>query len=56
MDECVLKTDNCDSAANCTNTAGGFNCSCVEGYSGDGITCTGKLLICLLIYDVINHF
>jgi len=34
-------TDNggCDSNAKCTNIFGSFECSCKEGYSGDGFTC-----------------
>jgi len=41
IDECNLKTDNCDSKATCTNTPGSFNCTCKTGYSGNGITCSG---------------
>ena len=25
--------------ATCTNLAGTFNCTCVDGYTGDGVTC-----------------
>ena len=32
----------CDTNANCTNTGGSYVCSCSSGYTGDGITCTGK--------------
>ena len=32
----------CDGNAVCTNTPGSFTCACNEGYSGDGITCTGQ--------------
>ena len=45
IDECVLGTDNCDENAACTNTAGSFTCACNTGYSGDGVTCTGKIYI-----------
>ena len=38
--ECTLGTHNCDANAACTNTAGGFNCECNAGYSGDGTSCT----------------
>ena len=29
----------CDDNADCTNTQGGYNCTCQEGYAGDGFTC-----------------
>ncbi len=32
----------CDSNANCLNTAGGFECDCNEGFSGNGHNCYGK--------------
>jgi len=31
--------------ANCTNTVGGHNCSCKEGFAGDGRSCLGKLIL-----------
>ena len=33
---------NCDDDANCTNTNGSFYCTCLDGYSGDGVMCTGR--------------
>ena len=32
----------CDGNAQCTNTIGSFTCACNEGYSGNGMTCTGQ--------------
>ena len=29
--------------ANCINTVGGHNCSCKEGFAGDGRSCSGIL-------------
>ena len=43
VDECLESLDNCDmNFANCTNTIGSFNCTCIDGFTGDGITCTSK--------------
>ena len=42
INECAISADNCaaeDDGGLCTNTAGDFICSCVAGYSGDGVTC-----------------
>ncbi|XP_038068352.1 uncharacterized protein LOC119737808 [Patiria miniata] len=42
FDECsaVTNGDNCDTHADCTNIDGGFLCSCIVGYIGNGVTCT----------------
>ena len=44
INECLIGTDNCLSPTDnavCTNTPGSFECSCLEGYEGDGIiSCT----------------
>ena len=42
IDECEEVTHDCGSDATCTNTAGGFNCTCNSGYEGDGIDCASK--------------
>ena len=36
---------NCDINAVCTNTEGGFTCECKEGWSGDGVSCTGIVFV-----------
>ena len=49
IDECANDIlNNCHEDARCTNTEGGFNCSCNDGYSGNGTECTGKLVACSL--------
>ena len=48
IDECTRNTDNCDDVlANCTNTEGGYNCTCIEGYDGDGFegNCNSKSIL-----------
>ena len=46
--ECTANTHNCHSDATCNNTHGSFTCTCNAGFSGNGMTCTGKS--CLLVF------
>ena len=39
VDECTSGTAVCDPLALCTNTAGSYQCTCPQGYSGDGKSC-----------------
>ena len=41
INECDQNMHSCDSNAICTNTNGSFTCNCNDGYTGDGMTCTG---------------
>jgi len=41
IDECATNTDNCDAKATCDNFIGGYSCTCLPGYTGDGFTCAG---------------
>ena len=41
IDECARKLDRCQADATCTNTKGSYNCSCDDGYNGDGFNCSG---------------
>ena len=41
IDECLNRSHACDVTANCTNTDGSHNCTCKEGYTGDGQSCQG---------------
>ena len=43
INEC--DTSPCSSDATCSNTAGSFQCTCNNGYSGNGITCTGIMIL-----------
>jgi hypothetical protein len=41
LDECLGEGGghNCDINALCTNSLGSFSCTCLDGYSGDGLVC-----------------
>ena len=41
IDECYAEND-CSANALCDNLHGSYNCTCKEGYYGDGKNCTGK--------------
>ena len=41
IDECEVGIHNCNKNAQCINTVGSFFCSCLPGYTGDGVNCTG---------------
>ena len=42
IDECERQMDDCSVNANCSDTEGSFNCTCVTGYEGNGVNCTSK--------------
>jgi len=39
INECTLNTHHCDVDAICQNEIGSFNCTCKDGFVGDGKTC-----------------
>ena len=42
FDECKDQDLNkCHEKAKCTNTEGSYNCTCIDGYVGDGFRCQG---------------
>ena len=41
IDECQDGNNSCDINAGCSNTDGGYNCTCQHGYYGNGTICTG---------------
>jgi len=44
IDECQEGlSDRCDPNSVCSNTIGGYECTCRPGYSGDGSVCHGEL-------------
>ena len=53
IDECQDGSHDCNEDATCVNTAGHFNCSCNNGFSGDGKTCSGRVYV--LLFNLV-HF
>ena len=47
VNECVRNLHNCHVDGYCDNIKGSFYCTCHIGYSGDGVTCSGKYTECL---------
>ena len=45
IDECIDGTHGCDVNAECNNTQGSHNCTCKDGFHGNGPNCTGNLLL-----------
>ena len=50
IDECEMETASCDMNAECTNTDGSYTCSCLAGYSGDGLS-TCMVYLCSQAWD-----
>ena len=43
VNECQDHTHNCHVDAQCKNSIGSFSCTCLQGYSGDGVNCSGMI-------------
>ena len=45
VNECSRGTDRCHLHATCRNIQGSYTCSCNTGYTGNGFSCTGMLVV-----------
>ena len=52
VNECELNMDDCSDLAICSNTVGGFTCSCLVGYSGNGRECVSELCKIILLWTL----
>ena len=45
INECEDNPSVCDDMANCTNSPGSFECTCIHGFTGSGLpdNCMGKM-------------
>ena len=43
INECETEKHHCGSNAFCNNTKGSYTCTCKPGYTGNGVSCTGKI-------------
>ena len=46
----------CHNDANCTDTDGSYECTCKEGYTGNGTFCTGTITIIYKAFFSKQHF
>ena len=53
IDECS-SGHGCHNSATCQNTVGSYTCTCINGYTGDGINCTGTW--CTDVENLISQF
>ena len=45
VDECENGTNDCDPVfGTCENTVGSYTCQCEPGFTGDGKSCSGKVI------------
>ena len=60
IDECLTEEHNCSHVAVCNNTIGSYNCTCQEGYVGDGQSCSGErsfwMSFILHVYNILYSF
>lgn len=55
INECVVGSHNCHADSNCSNTKGSFYCTCLTGYSGDGVGCVGMCEVFSLVIILWKH-
>lgn len=54
IDECKTQTADCALNATCSDTDGGYTCTCKSGFEENGKMCTGDDRIIYIIMDYAN--
>ena len=54
IDECALDLDTCHMNALCNNTIGSYNCTCDDGYEGNGVLCQSKENTSIRTYSMVD--
>ena len=49
----MSETD-CGSNATCENTLGSYSCPCKPGFTGEGLSCTGKYILPKIVSRIIK--
>ena len=49
INECTENLDDCSDNANCVNLIGSFECLCLDGFRGDGRTCSGLMFAYIIM-------
>ena len=49
VNECSIGTHNCHGKSTCNNMDGSYTCACNTGYHGNGVICTGRKTIDVII-------
>ena len=55
IDECSADSSPCDENADCSNNDGSYSCLCKQGFSGDGKTCQGIVVVFFLQFLDLCH-
>ena len=57
IDECSNSSlNNCDIRADCTDTLGRFQCNCINGFTGNGTNCAGKINHIIILPALFLYF
>ena len=44
IDECAVNNGNCTEFTDCRNFPGSYSCTCMTGFTGEGLNCSGTFV------------